>query len=161
MISIESYRIAVGFLNQYLLSSSKFNPKFINISFNHSNRKSALKKPNNKIQTKSLCIHFLSGITIIFSLIAFSVLLLSFHDGDIQNNPGPNYTIDKIVNGSYRQSDEDLVIKQEYSVPSVHYLHCLGAKYNQGDVLYNLLNTYDMLSKDALPWSIISIFICN
>ena len=105
MISIESYRIAVGFLNQYLLSSSKFtniSPKFTNISFNHSNRKSALKKPNNKIQTKSLSIHFLSGITIIFSLIAFSVLLLSFHDGDIQNNPGPNYTIDKIVNGSYR-----------------------------------------------------------
>ena len=155
MISIESYCIAVGFLNQYLLSSSKFNPKFTNISFNHSNRKSALKKPYNKIQTKSLSIHFLSVITIIFTLIAFSVLLLSFHDGDIENNPGPNYTIDKIVNGSYRQGDEDLVIKQEYSVPSIHYLHCLGAKYNhllvQGDVLYNLLNTYDMLSKDALP----------
>ena len=85
---------------QFLVPSNKVYPKITNVSFNYSSRKGDLKKGNNKI-FKSLSIHFLSGITITFSLINFSVLLLSFHDRDVEKIPGTNYTIEQVVKGSY------------------------------------------------------------
>ena len=66
-----------------------------------------LKKGNKKI-CKFINIYFLSRITVIFSLISFSVLLLSFHDGDVESNLRRNYTIENVVgsNREYHQDDE-------------------------------------------------------
>ena len=84
MVSIEAYRIVIA-LSHYL--------KSMIINWNNSSRKGHLKKSNNKLW-KSLNIHFLSGITITFPLITFSVLLISFNDGDFESNRELNYTIE-------------------------------------------------------------------
>ena len=128
-------------------------------------------KSNNKI-CRSLNIHFLSGITIIFSLIAFSVLLLSFHVGDVESNPRPNYTREKVPKGSYLQGDErfgDTSGEKCACNSSFSLFWCqirqafvwkkadLDHRSAQDDLLYKSLNTYVMLSVDELPWSINNI----
>ena len=91
MTSIEAYHIVTGCFYQFLVLSNKVYPKYMNINSNHSNKKDDLKKSNKNI-CESLNIHFLSSITIIFSLNAFSVVTLSFHDQDGESNPRTNYT---------------------------------------------------------------------
>ena len=94
------------------------------------------------------------------------LLLLSFHVGDVESNPGPNYTIEKVPKGSYLQGDErfgDTSGEKCACNSSFSLFWCqirqvfvwkkadLDHMSAQDDLLYKPLNTYVMLSVDELP----------
>ena len=104
--------------------------------------------------------HFLSGISILFSFITFSVLLLSFYDRDVESNPGQNYTAEKVVKGSYHQDDERFgdtagvqctcnslfaLVWYQIRQAFVWKKTALDQALVQGDLLHKSLNTYDRL----------------
>ena len=91
MASIEAYHIAIGCFNQFIVSPNKVYPKCMNINFNHSSTKGDL----SKIFPNLIKFTFFQVLLLFFSFNAFSVLLLSFHDEDVESNPGPNYTTEK------------------------------------------------------------------
>ena len=103
----------------------------------------------------------------------FSSIGLLQLSGDVESNPGPTYSIEKVIQGSFHQGNPRFGRTAGVQC-ACNYLFALCwsqvktvSRWNksdlnhvltEGDLLYKSLNVVDMLTADHLPRS---IFMCN
>ena len=108
------------------------------------------------------------GFGFLCSLYFSSIGLLQL-SGDVESNPGPTYSIEKVIQGSFHQGNPIFgrTAGVQCACNSLFALCWSQAKtvsrwlnhvLTEGDLLYKSLNVVDMLKADDLPRSIV---MCN
>ena len=112
------------------------------------------------------------GFVFLCSLYFSSIGLLQL-SGDVESNPGPTYSIEKVIQGSFHQGNPRFggTAGVQCACNSLFALCWLQVKtvsrwdkndlshvLTEGDLLYKSLNVVDMLTADDLPRSIV---MCN
>ena len=108
------------------------------------------------------------GFGFLCSLYFSSIGLLQL-SGDVESNPGPTYSIEKVIQGSFHQGNPIFgrTVGVQCACNSLFALcwsqvktvsRWLNHVLTEGDLLYKSLNVVDMLTADDLPRSTV---MCN
>ena len=162
MLTIEAHRLVIGgFCAKTIILSSQ----------GVARKKQQGKKPSSTSLTKVFSSTTVSSISKGFvSLIVVLGLIVFQLSGDVESNPGPAYTIEKVISGSFHQGDTRfgttagiqcacnslfaLCFSQvkkvfRWNAPDLDYI------LTEGDILYKSLGTMDLLSAHELPRSVV------
>ena len=136
MISIEAYRTTIG---SYLTKARRISASAHLSSRNakHFNYKYTNKSCAGIFQTTNSSLYFLrvfGCFVLILTLyvnmnMSFLKLMSLLTDGDVESNPGPTYTILKVVQGSFNQANKKFGETAEDSVHVSLYFQLLGLQF--------------------------------